>query len=73
MSLDLEKRFLSVLDKHAPFCQRKVRNCHAPYLYRQRLKAQIVFARFTQKKVLMHPEIRMTGRNSKSLGMKLTP
>ena len=32
MSLDWEKRFLSVLDKHAPFCQRKVRNCHAPYI-----------------------------------------
>ena len=26
MSHDWEKRFLSVLDKHAPFCQRKVRN-----------------------------------------------
>ena len=32
MSHDWEKRFLSVLDKHAPFCQRKVRNCHAPYI-----------------------------------------
>ena len=32
MSHDWEKRFLSVLDKHAPFCQRKVRDCHAPYI-----------------------------------------
>ena len=32
MSHDREKRFLSVLDKHAPFCQRKVRNYHAPYI-----------------------------------------
>ena len=32
MSHDWEKRFLSVIDKHEPFCQRKVRNCHAPYI-----------------------------------------
>ena len=32
MSHDWEKTFLSVSDKHAPFCQRKVINCHGSYI-----------------------------------------
>ena len=32
MSSEFENYFLSVLDKHAPICQHKVRNSYAPYI-----------------------------------------
>ena len=32
MSLEWEKEFIRVLDKHAPIRQRKVRNSYAPYI-----------------------------------------
>ena len=66
MSLDWKKRFLSVLDKHAPFCQRKVRNCHAPYKDKD-LRHKMFLPDLHKIVVNMHPKIQMTGRNLKSL------
>ena len=62
MSLDWEKRFLSVLDKHAPFCQRKVRTCHVPYIDKD-LRHKMFLRDLHKNVVNMHPEIRMTGRS----------
>ena len=71
MSLDWEKIFLSVSDKHAPFCQRKVRNCHAPYI--DKYLRHKMFLRDLQKKCFNASRNTDDLQKFKSLGMKLTP
>ena len=49
MSLEWEKEFIRVLDKHAPIRQRKVRNSYAPYIDKE-LKHKMFMRDFYKKR-----------------------
>ena len=49
MSLEWEKEFIRVLDKHAPIRQRRVRNSYAPYIDKE-LKHKMFMRDFYKKR-----------------------